>query len=117
MNRHTEEITEESERRGSLRFPLQLAVRYQQLGSRHSSWTNSRTLDISSSGLLFATSERLEPGQPLEACISWPVALDNRIPLKLVIKGSVVWSDGRQTAMCFERHEFRTAPAYGAFEY
>jgi hypothetical protein len=100
-----------SDRRTALRFPLHLLVRYQRIGSGVSNWSVGRTVDISSSGLLFTTPEPLAPGQAVEAYISWPVALDKRIPLKLVIKGSVVWSTGNQTAMCFERHEFRTAPA------
>lgn len=112
MSRTNVEIENgKSDRRTGIRFPLNLMVRYQRIGSGVSNWSVGRTVDISSSGLVFTTSEPLAPGQAVEACISWPVALDKRIPLKLVIKGSVVWSTGNQTAMCFERHEFRTAPA------
>jgi hypothetical protein len=48
------------------------------------------------------------PGQTVEACIAWPVFLDNRVALKLVIKGPVVRSAGYRAAMSFESYEFRT---------
>lgn len=70
---------------------------------------SSESLNISSTGLLFTTTEAVQPGQGIEAFIAWPVCLDNRIPLKLVIKGSIVRNAGDHTAVCFERYEFKTS--------
>ncbi len=100
--------------RTSRRFPLRLAIRYRWLGSSAGSdWANSESLNISSSGLLFKTSGALSPGQAVEAFIAWPVWLDrlNVIPLKLVIRGPVVRNVGDQSAIRFERYEFKTATA------
>jgi hypothetical protein len=70
---------------------------------------SSESLNISSTGLLFTTNEPVRTGQGIEACISWPVCLDRRVPLKLVIKGSIVRNSGDQSAVCFERYEFKTS--------
>lgn len=104
------EIGEGPDRRTSRRFPLRLAVRYRRTGSSPvSNWMSSESLNISSTGLLFTTTEAVQPGQGIEAFIAWPVCLDNRIPLKLVIKGSIVRNAGDHTAVCFERYEFKTS--------
>jgi hypothetical protein len=101
-----------NERRASRRFPLRLAIRYRWLGSSAGSdWANSESLNISSSGLLFTTAGVLSPGQAVEAFIAWPVWLDKRVPLKLVIRGPIVRNAGGQVAIRFERYEFKTATA------
>jgi hypothetical protein len=101
---------EANERRTSRRFPLRLAVKYRRIGSQpFSNWMSSESLNISSTGLLFTTNEPVRPGQGIEALISWPVCLDRRVPLKLVIKGSIVRNSGDQSAVCFERYEFKTS--------
>ena len=61
--------------------------------------------------MLFTTPEAVIPGQTVEASIAWPVFLDNRVPLKLVIQGHIVRSADDGTAMCFETYEFRTCHA------
>src|SRR5579863_1334839 len=111
-NNGGEPTVDVNERRTSRRFPLKLAIRYRWIGSSHGSdWANSESLNISSSGLLFRTTAALLPGQAVEAFIAWPVWLDKRIPLKLVIKGPVVRNAGDQSAIRFERYEFKTATA------
>jgi len=114
-----QEIGDINDRRASRRFPLRLAVKYRRVGSSSiSNWISSESLNISSSGLLFTTNEAVLPGQSIEAFIAWPVCLDNRIPLKLVIKGSIVRKTGDHTAICFERYEFKTSqmPSDGNFK-
>jgi hypothetical protein len=107
-----EAIQDANERRTSRRFPLRLAIRYRWLGSSNGAdWANGESLNISSSGLLFTTSGTLAPGQAVEAFIAWPVWLDKRIPLKLVIRGPVVRNASDQSAIRFERYEFKTATA------
>jgi hypothetical protein len=101
----------DSDRRMSRRFPLRLAVRYRPIGSRDAGdWTAGESVNISSGGVLFTTTEAIQQGQPVEALVSWPVFLDKHIPLKLVVKGHIVRRDGEGAAMHFETYEFRTAP-------
>jgi len=68
----------------------------------------SESINISSGGLLFKTSEAVPSGQSLEAWVSWPVFLDKHIPLRLAAKGLVVRTGSEGAAMRFETYEFRT---------
>jgi len=65
-------------------------------------------IDISSSGLRLATPGPLEPRQNLAVAIDWPVLLDERVQLQLILAGTVVWRTATETAMRIQRHEFRT---------
>jgi hypothetical protein len=67
---------------------------------------------MSSSGLLFVADHPLSPGLKVEILLSWPVKLDKRIPLKLVVQGQVVRAEGGDEihiAVMIKRHEFRTS--------
>jgi hypothetical protein len=98
-----------NDRRASTRFPLHLAVRYRVIRSPQTpQWTVSETVNISSTGLLFTTEENVLPGQGMEVFVSWPVALNDKVPLKLALKGPVVRSEGNHAAMRFDKYEFRT---------
>lgn len=97
------------DRRTSHRFPLHLSVKYRPFGNpERTEWVPSESVNISSAGILFKTPEAVPPGQSLEALIAWPVFLDKRIPLKLVIRGLVVRNTENGSAMRFETYEFRT---------
>jgi hypothetical protein len=97
------------ERRASTRFPLTLEVRYSVLHRRAPAETDSgQIIDLSSSGLRFAAQRPLEPGLKLDVAINWPVLLDGRVQLQLIVTGVVVWSSGTETALQIHRHDFRT---------
>jgi hypothetical protein len=104
------------DRRASKRFPLQLPVRYRLLGSKTPAlWISAESVNISSTGLLFHSVEEIALGQGIEAFVAWPAALDNRVPLKLAVKGPVVRCEGNQAAIRFERYEFKTRSSEVAF--
>jgi hypothetical protein len=69
---------------------------------------SGQIIDLSSSGLRFAAQRPLEPGLKLDVAINWPVLLDGRIQLQLIVTGVVVWSSGTETALRIQRHDFRT---------
>jgi hypothetical protein len=99
----------DTERRASTRFPLALEVRYAVSGRRALMETGAgRTVDLSSSGLRFATQGPLEPGIKLDVAIDWPVLLNGGVQLQLVAKGEVVWSSRTETALRIQQHELRT---------
>lgn len=100
------------ERRAGTRFPLTLEVRYV-LSSRRApaQMGLGRTIDLSSCGLSFTADRPLQTGQKLDISIDWPVLLDGRVQLQLIISGVVVRSSGNTTALQIQRHEFRTRPA------
>jgi PilZ domain len=98
------------ERRASKRFTIQEDAAYRILDSRVSAPESGvgKTIDISSSGVLFGTEQRLRSGKRIEVSINWPAPLDGNCPLKFVIVGRVVRVEDMQAAVCIEQYEFRT---------
>ena len=97
------------DRRASGRFPLSLDLRYSVSHRRAPLETGSgQIIDLSSSGLRFAAQGPMEPGLKLDVAINWPVLLDGRVQLQLIVTGVVVWSSGTDTALQIQRHDFRT---------
>jgi hypothetical protein len=102
----------EPERRRSIRFPMNLEVRYSVVGHRRPREDGSgRTIDMSSSGLSFTADTPLSIGQRLDMSIDWPVLLDGDVQLQIVASGVVIRTTGAVTAIRIERHGFRTRRA------
>lgn len=88
------------------RFPLEFALHFDQ-GRRHGA---GKTLNVSSSGVLFACEPRgLELNEAIALVVDWPVKLDNTSPLALWITGIIVRIDGRQVAARVKAWEFHLA--------
>jgi hypothetical protein len=66
------------------------------------------SLNISSKGLLFIASEAFTAGEVVEAFIDWPMLLDSRIRLTLVVEGVITRTAKDYTAMQIDRYEFKT---------
>jgi PilZ domain len=99
----------QAERRQSDRFPIEREVRYRVLSKRGGDEAgDGRTINISSSGVLFTTDQTLLPGKRLELSISWPAQLDNKCALKLVARGRVIRFEPGRTAIEIQQYEFRT---------
>ena len=79
-------------------------------GNRVSGSGTGITKAISRSRVLVDSDKPLPPGTPVELSLAWPVRLENRIPLNLVIFGRTVAFEG-QMAVDILRYEFRTRPA------
>jgi len=85
----------QADRRHSDRFPIEREVRYRVLNKRSSEETgDGKTINISSSGVLFTVEHMLLPGRRMELAISWPAQLNNKCALKLVARGRVVRFEG-----------------------
>jgi hypothetical protein len=99
-----------AERRRSSRFPIEREVRYKTLNQRSESIAGSgKTLNISSSGVLFTSDHELPVGTRLELSISWPAQLNERCLLNLVARGRVTRYSKGQLALQIQQYEFRTA--------
>ena len=70
-----------------------------------------RTMNLSSSGVLFESDTGLPPGMPVQLWIRWPVRLDNEVSLNLFVIGRTIRTEGNCTAVRFQRHEFRIRAA------
>ena len=100
------------DRRGSVRFPVNLELRYSVVGRCGPAENGSgRTIDMSSSGLSFTADTPLSVGLRLDVSIDWPVLLDGGVQLQIVASGVVVRTSGGDTAIRIERHDFRTRHA------
>jgi len=97
------------DRRETNRFPVREDVRYRILQSKTVQQAGAgKTVDISSGGILFTTSEPLPTGRLVEISVNWPARLDGTCPLQLVATGRIVRTDGGSAAVRIERYEFRT---------
>jgi hypothetical protein len=75
-------------------------VRYQVLSKRGSEDAGEgKTVNVSSRGVLFTCQHDLQPGRRVRLCISWPVPLNDKCALKLVIRGRVVRSEEGRAAV------------------
>jgi hypothetical protein len=101
--------TPSTERRISNRFPIERELRYKTLSQRSETINGSgKTLNISSSGVLFTASHDLAVGTRLEVSISWPAQLNDRCLLNLVARGRVARKEEGQLALQIQQYEFRT---------
>ncbi len=98
-----------TERRRSSRFPIERELRYKTLNQRTEALAgNGRTLNISSSGVLFTSDHDLPVGTRLEVSISWPAQLNEKCLLNLVARGRVTRHMQGQLALQIQQYEFRT---------
>ncbi|MGH9559394.1 MAG: PilZ domain-containing protein [Bryobacteraceae bacterium] len=103
------EHSSDPDRRHSDRFPIERDIRYRVLNKRSSGEAgDGKTVNISSSGVLFTAGETLLPGRSLEMSISWPAQLDHKCALKLVARGRVVRFENGLAAVEIQQYEFRT---------
>ncbi len=103
-----------TDRRGAARFPVAREVRYKILSRRKVDETGfGSTINMSSSGVLFTADRDLRLGMRLEVSISWPVALNGQVPLKLVARGRVVRAAQGIAAIAISQREFRTQASQG----
>ena len=99
----------QADRRHSDRFPIEREVRYRVLNKRSGEEVgDGKTINISSSGVLFTVEHMLLPGRRMELAISWPAQLNNKTALKLVARGRVVRFEGGLAAIEIQQYEFRT---------
>jgi hypothetical protein len=101
-----------TDRRASDRFLIERDLRYKVLTKKSGEESGAgRTINMSSTGILFTAEHMLLPGRRIEISVSWPAQLNNKCALRLVARGRVVRFDDGKTAMEIQQYEFRTQPA------
>lgn len=104
-----------TDRRGADRFPIEREVRYKVLNKKNMDEMGAgKTLNMSSTGILFTAEHLLLPGKRLEVSISWPAQLNNKTPLKLVARGRIIRYEDGSAAMEIQQYEFRTSATQAA---
>jgi hypothetical protein len=91
-----------------MRFPIEQEVRYKIFNRNTIEVGSGRTINMSSSGILFTAERPLAIGERFEVAVDWPVRLDNGCALNLVTTGWVLRIEGTRAAIASERYEFRT---------
>jgi len=99
----------ERERRSKRRYPLQLNLRYRSVSSRMAVSGTGQTLNVSSAGLLIASSHDLMENIRLHITVEWPWLLDQSTPLQLVADSRVVRTGEGHFAVELVRYQFRTS--------
>jgi hypothetical protein len=103
-----------TERRRSSRFPIEREIRYKTLNQRTELLSGvGKTLNISSSGVLFTSEHEMPLGTRLEVSISWPAQLNDKCLLNLVARGRVTRNAKGQLALQIQQYEFRTQSVPG----
>ena len=101
------------ERRGTGRFPIESELRYKTLSKNAPQTGSGRTLNMSSSGVLFTSETPLQVGSPAEVSVDWPAQLNENCGLKLVALGKIVRSNPETAVIRIEKYDFRTRSTAG----
>jgi len=107
------------DRRLSRRYPITVDLDYKAV-SRDGAAVEGfgRTLNLSTSGVLFSSDRPLCPGMRIELAIAWPALLNDSLALDLRVCGRVARAEGTINAMHIRTHEFylrgryRVAPRF-----
>ena len=91
------------------RFPIRLQLAYRETG-RHQARQHGDGISqsIGSREIVFSTNQDLKESVRVELCMDWPALLEGTTALRLVIRGSVLWSAHGHCGVRIERHQFRT---------
>ena len=68
-----------------------------------------KTVNISSSKIVFQPEYPIPVGSQIEAYVDWPARLDNVIALRLHVDGETIETENGYAAVRILRHEFRTS--------
>ena len=98
----------EVERRIHRRYPITLDVQYKLVATDTGEQVGiGKTVNVSSGGVLFEATDGLPARSLIELFIDWPLLKEDARPLKLVMYGRVIRSDGQLAAVRVSRHELR----------
>jgi hypothetical protein len=85
-----------------------MALEYRVLDGGDAAPVPGTTRDLSSTGIAFEAGDNIASGSAVELAVQWPVPLDGCVPLKLMVRGRVMRSEGGVAALKVERCHFRT---------
>ena len=91
-------------------FERDLSFSYHRGGETY--YGSGRTMDLSEDGVRFDNDHEVPEHTLVELRISWPVPLQERCPLELVIRGRMIRSDRRGAVVHIETCEFHTCGKY-----
>jgi hypothetical protein len=97
------------ERRKKTRFTMNRELRYKvQEDDTIVESGMGTTLDVCSGGVAFLIEHEVPAGSFIELSISWPALLQDSCPMRLIVFGRVLRSEGKKSACTVDKYEFRT---------
>ena len=108
MHTRDEQVLD-ADRRGTDRFPIESELRYKLVDAKGAPDAGlGRTLNMSSSGVLFTSETQLPVGHRVELSVEWPAQLNEHCGLKLVAQGRIIRSSAESAAIRIDKYDFRT---------
>ena len=96
-------------RRTKHRFPMQRDLHYKMTEDGVQTAAGSgTTLAIGSGGVALTADQAMRVGAFVELSISWPMLLDECLPIRLIVFGRVLQVSGQRAECSLEKYEFRT---------
>ena len=90
-------------------YPIRLQLRYSATSKKGPLYGFGQTTMISSQDIIFTSGDTLEPGMAAEVALAWPLLLDNRIRLQLVLRVMITGSEDGVAEARILAYDFRTA--------
>lgn len=98
------------ERRLACRYPIRTELEYRLMARGEIIETGrGRSINTSSSGILFESERALPPQMIIQVSLDWPGRPSAAVTVDLHVAGRTVRGQGNYTAVAIERHEFRIA--------
>jgi hypothetical protein len=101
-------VSTPEDRRRHRRYPIRLECQYTLLKGIVTQTGSGRTINISTRGVLFEADRPLPERGEIVLELAWPVLLDGVRRLKFVVRGRIVRSDGKSTAVRVTSFDFHT---------
>lgn len=99
------------ERRLTKRYPIPLELDYAVIGSGVVTSGSGKVIDISSSGIRFASGAALPLGEKLiSLSLDWPIKGSGGVPLKLLVWGQVRRRIANEVVVRFRKYEIQYLP-------
>lgn len=95
-------------KQGSKRFPLSLQLQFKIAYERDPVVGTGHTLLMSSEEIVFRADRMIRPDANLELAIAWPVLLEDRVGLRLIVQGRILSTRGAIITVATSRYQFRT---------
>src|SRR5271165_849385 len=104
-----EKLINATDRRKKKRFPIRRELRYKVLVDHQivDSGTG-QTINMASGGIAFIIDHEVRRGAFIELSVSWPAMLENGCPMRFIVFGRVLRSQGRKAVCTIDKYEFRT---------
>src|SRR5215471_14780454 len=92
-----------------MQFPLALPLKYKAISPKGKAIAGTgSTVLLSSTDIVFSADQPLRRGMECELSIAWPVLLETRIRLQLVLQSVITRSEGQFFMGRVSKYEFRT---------